>query len=75
MLSTARVSRRAGGVWCVVDVLAVDVNSGGNEGRPAMTPACVSLLETEELELLLDAFDEVRATHLAGWSVACDNTA
>jgi hypothetical protein len=68
----ARVGRRAGCVGRLVDVLAVDVDGVGDEGRAAMAAAGVALLEPEELDLGLDAFDEAHGDGsvvvLRGWS-------
>lgn len=54
----ARVHRGSGGVGGVVDVLAVDVGSVGDERGATMTAAGVALLKPEELDLGLDAFEE-----------------
>lgn len=59
------VGGRAGGDGRLVDVLAVDVDGVGDEGRAPVAGAGVALLEAEELELGLDAFDEVG--HCGGW--------
>lgn len=57
----ARVCRRPGAVGRLVDVFAVDVDGVGDKGRAAITAAGVALFEAEDLELSLDAFEEVDA--------------
>lgn len=59
------VARRACGVGSLVDVLAVDVDSVGPEGRATVTAAGVALLEPEELDLGLEPIEE-RSTHDVG---------
>lgn len=42
-----------------VDILAVHVLGLGDEGRATVTAASIALLETEELELLVEEIDEI----------------
>jgi len=64
-LGPARVGRRAGCVGRVIDVLSVDVDGVRHESRAPVAPAGVSLLEPEELNLRLDAIEELD-THCDG---------
>lgn len=47
-----------GGVGCLVHVLAIHVDGVGDEGGAAISAAGVALLQAEQLNLGLDAFNE-----------------
>lgn len=68
----ARLGRGAGAAGGLVDVLAVDVDSVGDERRAAVAAAGVVLLEAKELELGLDTVEEA-AAHVCGGSSSVED--
>lgn len=60
----------ARGVRRGVDVLAVDVDGVGDEGRAAVAPLRVALLEAEELELRVEEVEEAHGGDALGWDLA-----
>lgn len=61
----------AGGVWGLVDVLAVNVDCVGNKGGAAVAGTGVALLEAEELQLGLDLFEDGLAHYWRGGEIRC----
>lgn len=62
VVGSARAGGRASGVGRLIDVLAIDIDGVGDEGRASVTTAGVALLEPEELDLGLDTVENVE-TH------------